>query len=421
MTCYSNIETFLSDNLGLNPESVGRKSIEDAIKLCMDKRMISDEDIYMKMLISNQEEIEKLIDQVVVSETWFFRDRESFNFLRRYVEKLKESLCQGTVLRVLSVPCSTGEEPYSIAMALLDAGLSPEQFCVDAIDISRRSIGIAKNAVYGKGSFRGECSGYKPRFFIKTEDGFRLEGYVAGMVHFYLDNFVKLHVHNGHQPYHILFCKNLLIYLNDDARKQVFKNIDRFLFHDGIVFTGHSEMMSFLENGYEPIKHARAFACKKIGSKDKMQLETFDRPFSAKRNIMPQNVTKDVLHTHDSHLETKSIDDKHFKNSEPKDVLERVRKLADRGNLTEALRLCGLFLKEHSDNKEAYYLMGLINLAMDVFDKAEDFFQKALYLDPFYHDVLLHMSLLHEKKGEPEKASILMERIKRANEKTVKN
>lgn len=65
--------------------------------------------------------------------------------------------------------------------------------------------------------------------------------------------------------------------------------------------------------------------------------------------------------------------------------------------------------------------MGLINLAMDVFDKAEDFFQKALYLDPFYHDVLLHMSLLHEKKGEPEKASILMERIKRANEKTVKN
>nr|HPH42280.1 hypothetical protein [Syntrophorhabdaceae bacterium] len=88
MTCYSNIETFLSDNLGLNPESVGRKGIEDAIKLCMDKRMISDEDIYMKMLISNQEEIEKLIDQVVVSETWFFRDRESFNFLKRYVEKL---------------------------------------------------------------------------------------------------------------------------------------------------------------------------------------------------------------------------------------------------------------------------------------------------------------------------------------------
>ena len=123
MTCYSNIETFLSDNLGLNPESVGRKGIEDAIKLCMDKRMISDEDIYMKMLISNQEEIEKLIDQVVVSETWFFRDRESFNFLKRYVEKLKESLCQGTVLRVLSVPCSTGEEPYSIVMALLDAGL----------------------------------------------------------------------------------------------------------------------------------------------------------------------------------------------------------------------------------------------------------------------------------------------------------
>jgi len=64
MTCYSNIETFLSDNLGLNPESVGRKSIEDAIKLCMDKRMISDEDIYMKMLISNQEEIEKLKERL---------------------------------------------------------------------------------------------------------------------------------------------------------------------------------------------------------------------------------------------------------------------------------------------------------------------------------------------------------------------
>mgnify|MGYP000849907150 CR=1 FL=1 len=416
MTSYHNIETLLSAKFGFNPESIGRKNIQDAIKSRMDKHILSDEDTYMKMLTSNPEEIERLIEQIVVTETWFFRDRESFRFLKRHIEKLKDFLYQGRMLRVLSVPCSTGEEPYSVAMLLLDAGLSPEQFCIDAVDISRRSIEIAKKAVYAKRSFRGECDDYRPRYFINTDEGYKLDNCVARLVHYYVDNFVQPQALYGHKPYHILFCKNLLIYLNDNARKQVFANIDRLLTDDGVVFTGHSEVMSFLENGYEPVKHARAFACKRIDSKEKAQPKMSTRPLSIKRSFTWQTYTDNTLPSQ-SNMKAKSIDAERSYNHQTEDVLMQIRELADRGNLNEALNLCERFLKENSDNQEAYYLMGLIKFAMDAFDEAESFFQKALYLAPHHYETLLHMVLLYEKKGDKKMASVMEDRIKRAGGK----
>ena len=101
-------------------------------------------------------ELQELIDTVAVPETWFFRDRGAFIALARIALDAMVRRGPTDVLRILSVPCSTGEEPYSIAMSLLDAGLSPQRFQVEAIDISHRAIERARAGVYRRNSFRGQ-------------------------------------------------------------------------------------------------------------------------------------------------------------------------------------------------------------------------------------------------------------------------
>ncbi|MCX5818158.1 MAG: chemotaxis protein [Proteobacteria bacterium] len=409
MTFYRDIEKFLSETFGFDPESIGRKNIADAVNSRMRTSVVHDMNHYLEMLKSHPEELEKLVEQVVVPETWFFRDRESFNFLKKHIEKTGHSSYPVKTLRILSVPCSTGEEPYSIAMALLEAGLSPERFHIDAVDISHKAIGIAKRAVYGKGSFRGENRDYQYRYFTPVEEGFKLDRAVAGLVHFYRDNFVQPYALRNHESYQGVFCKNLLIYLTDDARKKVFANLDRLLVPEGVVFTGHSEMMSFLQYGYNPVKHSRSFACRKADNTEKTESGT-------SIPALP-TVTASTVTASPAKMGHGSPTHRHREETAPDAVLTRVRTLADRGKLKEALKLCEQFLKEHSDNKEAYYLMGLINLALDSFVRAEDFFQKALYLDPCYYEALLHMSLLYEKRDDQARASIIRERIKRFQEK----
>ncbi|MCX5813749.1 MAG: hypothetical protein NT178_14555 [Proteobacteria bacterium] len=417
------IEELLSKKIGLEPESIGRRNIAGAVNTRMELSMVDSVDKYLHMLESDPEELEALIEDVTVSETWFFRDAESFNYLKKYADDIRSSSFERSMFKVLSVPCSTGEEPYSIAITLLEAGLLPEHFQIDAIDINPKTIETAKRAVYGKGAFRGENRDHKDKYFTCSEEGFILDPAIAGLVNFYQDNFVHPHALEGQGHYQVIYCKNLLIYLTDDARKKVFDNINRLLLPNGIIFTGHAELIPFLQYGYKAVKHSRSFACMKIES----EAEETSVSHKAKRQ-------KHLLQNHV--IKTKGSKQLRFcVTAEPlprRDSTERgiasnlqseaetlaaIRVLADGGSLDKALSGCEQFLKKHKHNKEAYYLMGLINLALNVFDKAEAFFQKALYLDPSYYEALLHMKLLHEKKGDLAKASVVNERIKRFQEK----
>src|SRR6202035_4311950 len=77
-------------------------------------------------------------------------------------------------LRLLSIPCSTGEEPYSLVMSLLDAGFLPQQLHVDAVDISARALAAAKRGVYGSNSFRGADLTFRDKYFQPTANGYVL-------------------------------------------------------------------------------------------------------------------------------------------------------------------------------------------------------------------------------------------------------
>src|SRR6185295_175491 len=123
-------------------DSIGRSVVERTILDRQAAAGVPDAAAYLARLRASKEELQALIESVVVPETWFFRDPGAFDALSSVV--LHGALPMATEpLRLLSVPCSTGEEPYSMAMALLDAGVPPARFQVDAMEIDTRALTLA--------------------------------------------------------------------------------------------------------------------------------------------------------------------------------------------------------------------------------------------------------------------------------------
>src|ERR1700720_4393807 len=144
------IISLLRETIGLDVASVGLSLIERAVKRRVNANDLRDISRYADLLGRSKPELQSLVEEVVIPETFFFRYPASFAALRKIVE---EQFLFGTQkIRALSVPCSTGEEPYSIAMTLFDAGLTIENFEIDAIDINEHLLDIARRGLFGSHS-----------------------------------------------------------------------------------------------------------------------------------------------------------------------------------------------------------------------------------------------------------------------------
>lgn len=166
--------SFLKDRIGLDVTSVGEAIIERALRQRATAANCADSDDYWYLLISSPQEQQALIEAVIVPETWFFRYPESFVTLGMLARERIASLAGVRPLRILSLPCSTGEEPYSIAMALFDAGVDARQFKVDAVDISPVSIARPCMAFMAKTRFAAATSVTASGFSASSPTGLKL-------------------------------------------------------------------------------------------------------------------------------------------------------------------------------------------------------------------------------------------------------
>ncbi|MGC3023969.1 CheR family methyltransferase, partial [Burkholderia sp. DN3021] len=215
-------------------------------------------DAYWQQLNASADERRALIELFVVPETWFFRDREAFATLARLAAE-RLAATPGRVIRVLSAPCSTGEEPYSAAMALLDAGLEPASFTIDAIDLSARAIEQARHGCYGRNAFRGTATEFRARYFTPAADGWLLDERVRACVQFRHANLVEPIADTGIR-YDFVFCRNVLIYFDRDAQDRVIRSLDACLADDGMLFVGPAETGVAMRHGMRSARVPLAFA-----------------------------------------------------------------------------------------------------------------------------------------------------------------
>jgi chemotaxis protein methyltransferase WspC len=385
------IAQILRETIGLDAESIGQVGLDRAIADRQAASGLTDARAYVARVRSSKEELQALIEGVVVPETWFFRDPGAFDALSSVVRH--GALPMATEpLRLLSVPSSTGEEPYSMAMALLDAGVPSARFQVDAMDVSRLALERAAAATYGRNSFRGAGALGRDHHFETAPGGRRVCERVRRQVRFRHGNVLACPFVPGRDRFDIIFCRNLLIYFDRPTQNRVIEFLSTLLKPEGLLFMGSSEGGLALSRGYVSAKLPMAFAFRRP------QTPRAARP-SAVRTVpaavstrpRPAPAPQAVLQV----------------------SLDTARTLVSQSRLEEAAALCDAHLRLHGPSAAAYCLLGGVHDASGKGDEAEACYRKALYLDPRDEEAVTQLALLVERRGAAEEAQVLWNRARR--------
>jgi len=270
------LERLLENTIGLEVASVGPETISAAIRRRLRVVGLSQEAAYLRKVLSSPEELQALIDAVVIPETWFFRDGSPFALLGEFAVAVWRGKRATMPLRVLSAPCATGEEAYSIAITLFEAGLPPGGFVVHAIDISRESLRRAERGSFGRNAFRTFDPTCQAAHFNRSGNEFSVRPLLRAAVHFAHGNLMNARFLAGEAPFDAIFCRNLLIYLTRAGRQRVIGTLDRLLAVGGMLVVGHAEMIPELTAHFQPSPQPGTFAYRK-GKDVSAQTETAAR------------------------------------------------------------------------------------------------------------------------------------------------
>ena len=406
---------FLKERIGLDVTSVGPAIIERAVRQRSQAAQAQTADEYWLTLQGSRDEQHALIEAVIVPETWFFRYPESFVTLAKLASKRLVEINNLRALRILSLPCSTGEEPYSIAMALLDAGLKPHQFKVDGMDVSPLSVEKARRAVYGRNSFRGQDIEFRDRHFSAEGEGYRLNQRVLEQVRLQVGNLLDPALLANEPAFDFVFCRNLLIYFDQPTQKQVFEVLKHLTHVDGVLFIGPAEGGLLGRFGMRSIGIAQSFAFSRQGAPESepLPLPTLvpaplpvpsmprSRPSTAVRNRPFAGVESAVFAPKTSVSDTVAL-------------LANIGALANEGKSAEARAACERYLRSHEPVAQVFCWLGLLSdVAGNTFE-AQGFYRKALYLEPQHPEALMHLAALLQAQGDAMGARRLQERAARS-------
>jgi len=425
MSLVEEFSGLLKRRMGLDSGSIGQAAVERAVRHRMHAAGVDDEQDYLMRVQAWPDEMQQLIEAVIVPETWFFRYPESQDAMAALArERLFAPGCEGRMLRVLSVPCSSGEEPYSIAMALLDAGVPSHRFHVDAIDISVRMVEFAQRAVYGRNSFRGGDLAFRDRHFSEVPDGHQLAARVRGQVRFQPGNLFDPNLLAGAAPYDFVFCRNLLIYFDLATQERAVQVLRRFARDDGVLFVGPAETSLLTGRRLPAVPLARSFAFRAKPAPAPAEMPAAARaPLSGQgpivhawtppRRPVAQTPVPRLPVPHAAIADTPSAPPAAATGQAAQTSLREIAALADLGRVRDAMAKCLAHIEIHGASADALHLQGLLLDAEGQSRQAQAAYRKALYLDPNHREALLHLAALVASDGDHEGARRLQARAAR--------
>lgn len=202
---------------------------------------------FLRFNRSKDQELMDIMDILTTNETYFFR--ESFQLKAFTDEIIPEIISRKEArgsrsLRIWSAGCSTGEEPYTIAMLLHDVPeLKGWKIEIIGTDISQRVLQHARRAVYGRSSFRATEEEYISRFFHEQDDGLRVNDSIRELVTISHLNLLDTQRMIMLGKMDIIFCRNVVIYFDLEAKKRVVESFHSSLVDGGFLLLGHSESL----------------------------------------------------------------------------------------------------------------------------------------------------------------------------------
>jgi chemotaxis protein methyltransferase CheR len=212
---------------------------------------------YIKVLESgDSRELEQFTNMITTNLTSFFREMHHFEFLtKEVIPQLMRAKPRGSRIRIWSAGCSTGEEPYSIAMALKESvpGLSSWDLKILATDLDSEVLAHGATGIYDNDRVNGMPSVYLDKYFDKGKGSnagkVRIKQEIRDMITFRQLNLMDNWPMKG--PMDIIFCRNVVIYFDKQTQTKLFAKFERILADDGRLFVGHSEALYKVTDKFE--------------------------------------------------------------------------------------------------------------------------------------------------------------------------
>lgn len=263
---FDKIAQFLRTNSRLSFTGHKRIVLRQRLENRLLQLELPDLSAYWKLLKDNRDEEMNLYNLVTTNETSFFRNSAQFSYLKEKILasiEAKPSL-EPRSIRILSAGCSSGEEPYSIAMTLFDALQNPEEWKIEIVagDLSESCIRTARKGYYESDKLSKIPCHYREKYMNADGDGARVKDYLRKIVRFTrlnLDEQMKSDCPSwnlGLGAFDIIFCRNVMIYFASPCQQLLVDTLHRLLLPGGYLFTGDAEPLHLFNHEFITVTDA---------------------------------------------------------------------------------------------------------------------------------------------------------------------
>lgn len=259
---YNKVCDLLSTRAGFDRATLERPRIAWIVNARMSALQIVDEALYAQRLDAVPAEVQELVEHAIVPETRFFRDTAVFEHLRLWLQQLAVTSTEH--IHVLSAPCSTGQEAYSIAALMMETGIAPERFTIDALDISRTALAVADQGIYSAGAFRHLSRELQRACGVLHGDQLRVHPILRERIRFTQCNLAQedalKQIDRPARQYQLILCRNLFIYLHRQARSVLAASLAAALAPGGRLVLGSADRVAEISERFTPLQPASSFA-----------------------------------------------------------------------------------------------------------------------------------------------------------------
>ena len=251
---FEKFRKIIYDESGITFSSTNRPILDSRIKEILREKKIDSVSEYYDLILKDREEMKKMLDSVTTNLTRFFRNQPHFDALINYVipHVLEEKKKTGDrTIRIWSAGCSTGEEPYTIAMILKKILPLGYDYEVTASDISLKSLMVGQGGFYADNKIDGVPPEYLSTCFTKVEGGYQVIKEIMDKVKF---DYHNLQHEAGVKNLDVVFCRNVMIYFDEPAQLVVLNNFWNSMAAHSYLFIGHSESLFGMKTKFEFLK-----------------------------------------------------------------------------------------------------------------------------------------------------------------------
>jgi chemotaxis protein methyltransferase CheR len=221
---------------------------------------------YCDFVKRSPQEWDVIVELLTVNETYFYREENQLIECCSIVLPKLKDIARNRPLRIWSAACSTGEEPFTLAMMILDSGkFLPGTVEIIATDINKRVLQKAETGLYNRGSlaFRRIPEKMLKKYFLEKDDHYQIMPNVRKMVQFKEINLLNKMQLKQIGEVDIIFCRNVLIYFDQLTNKQVIRSLHQVLSPGGYLFLGHAESISDIDIGFNKVDSDKTFYYRK--------------------------------------------------------------------------------------------------------------------------------------------------------------